>query len=42
MNLTKVRTGVYVCHCGTNIASKVDVDAVAEYAQTLDGCGRSP
>ena len=37
MNLTKVRTGVYVCHCGTNIASKVDVEAVAEYAQTLDG-----
>jgi heterodisulfide reductase subunit A len=37
MNLTKVRTGVYVCHCGTNIASKVDVAAVAEYAQSLDG-----
>jgi heterodisulfide reductase subunit A len=37
MNLTKVRTGVYVCHCGTNIASKVDVGAVAEYAQSLDG-----
>jgi heterodisulfide reductase subunit A len=37
MNLTKVRTGVYVCHCGTNIASKVDVEAVADYAQSLDG-----
>ncbi|MCK7469436.1 MAG: hypothetical protein MZU95_00550 [Desulfomicrobium escambiense] len=21
---------MYVCHCGTNIAGKVDVDAVAE------------
>ena len=37
MNLTKIRTGVYVCHCGTNIAPKVDVNAVAEFAQTLDG-----
>lgn len=37
MNLSKIRTGVYVCHCGTNIASKVDVKAVADYALTLDG-----
>jgi heterodisulfide reductase subunit A len=37
MNLTKVRTGVYVCHCGTNIASRVDVEAVAGYAEKLDG-----
>lgn len=37
MNLTKVRTGVYVCHCGTNIANKVDVEAVADYSKTLDG-----
>jgi heterodisulfide reductase subunit A2 len=37
MNLTKIRTGVYVCHCGTNIAATVDVAAVAEYARTLDG-----
>jgi len=36
MNLVKVKTGVYVCHCGTNIASKVDVAAVAEYARHLD------
>jgi heterodisulfide reductase subunit A len=35
MNLSKVKTGVYVCHCGTNIAGKVDVAAVAEYARTL-------
>jgi len=37
MNISKVRTGVYICHCGTNIAAKVDVAAVAEYAQKLDG-----
>jgi heterodisulfide reductase subunit A len=37
MNLTKVKTGVYVCHCGTNIAGKVDVKAVADFASTLHG-----
>ena len=36
MNLNKVKTGVYICHCGTNIAGKVDVAAVAEYARSLD------
>ena len=36
MNLSKVRTGVYVCHCGTNIAEKVDVEAVADYARSLE------
>jgi len=36
MNLSKIRTGVYVCHCGTNIAEKVDVEAVAEYARSLE------
>ncbi|HLE30910.1 MAG TPA: FAD-dependent oxidoreductase [Anaerolineales bacterium] len=36
MNLSKPRTGVYVCHCGTNIAATVDVKAVAEHAQGLD------
>src|SRR5512140_352310 len=30
-----VRIGVYVCHCGSNIASVVDVKAVAAYAATL-------
>ncbi len=29
------RIGVYVCHCGTNIAATVDSEAVAEYAATL-------
>jgi heterodisulfide reductase subunit A len=31
------RVGVFVCHCGLNIASVVDVKAVAEYASTLPG-----
>jgi len=31
------RIGVFVCHCGINIAGVVDVAAVARYAQTLPG-----
>jgi len=34
---SKPRIGVYICHCGTNIAATVDVAAVAEYAQSLPG-----
>ncbi len=30
------RIGVYICHCGTNIAGMVDVEAVARFASTLD------
>jgi heterodisulfide reductase subunit A len=30
------RVGVYVCHCGTNIAGMVDVEAVAAYAAQMD------
>jgi heterodisulfide reductase subunit A len=29
--------GVYICHCGSNIAGTVDVHDVAEYAATLPG-----
>jgi heterodisulfide reductase subunit A len=29
------RIGVFVCHCGINIASVIDVEAVRDYAQTL-------
>jgi heterodisulfide reductase subunit A-like polyferredoxin len=29
------RVGVFVCHCGTNIAGVVDVPGVVEYARTL-------
>jgi heterodisulfide reductase subunit A len=30
-----IRIGVYVCHCGSNIAGVVDCEAVAEYARQL-------
>ena len=30
-----IRTGVYICHCGVNIAATVDVKAVAEFAKGL-------
>ena len=30
------RTGVYICHCGTNIAGTVDVEGVAAFVSTLD------
>jgi heterodisulfide reductase subunit A len=33
--LEELRVGVFVCHCGLNIAGTVDVHAVAEYAKTL-------
>jgi heterodisulfide reductase subunit A len=32
--MTEEKIGVYVCHCGTNIAGTVDVENVAEWAQT--------
>jgi len=35
MNLEKIRTGVYICHCGSNISSTVDVEDVAMYASDL-------
>ncbi|MBT8333129.1 MAG: FAD-dependent oxidoreductase, partial [Deltaproteobacteria bacterium] len=33
----ELRIGVFVCHCGSNIASVVDVNEVSEYAKTLPG-----
>ncbi len=33
----KKRVGVFVCDCGTNIASAVDTEKVAEYARQLPG-----
>ncbi len=30
-----IRTGVYICHCGVNIAMTVDVKTVAEFAKGL-------
>ena len=31
----KARIGVYICHCGSNIAGTVDVSEVAQFAQGL-------
>lgn len=31
------RTGVFVCHCGTNIAGILNVPSIADYARTLPG-----
>jgi len=31
----EIRIGVYICHCGHNIAGAVDVIGVAEYASKL-------
>jgi heterodisulfide reductase subunit A2 len=33
----EIRIGVFVCHCGTNIAGHLDVKDVAAYAATLPG-----
>jgi heterodisulfide reductase subunit A len=35
MEKQEPRVGVYVCHCGSNIAGTVDVEKVAEFARTL-------
>ncbi len=31
------KVGVYVCHCGSNIAGVIDVEAVRAFAETLPG-----
>jgi heterodisulfide reductase subunit A len=31
----KIRIGVYICHCGTNIAGIVDVEGVTQFAASL-------
>jgi heterodisulfide reductase subunit A len=36
-----LRIGVYVCHCGSNIAGVIDPLEVAEYAATLPGVVRA-
>jgi heterodisulfide reductase subunit A len=36
-----LRIGVYVCHCGSNIAGVIDPSDVAEYAATLPGVVRA-
>jgi heterodisulfide reductase subunit A len=32
-----MKIGVYICHCGSNIAGKVDVAQVSEWSQDLPG-----
>jgi heterodisulfide reductase subunit A2 len=32
-----IKIGVYICYCGSNIAGKIDVEAVAEFARGLPG-----
>jgi heterodisulfide reductase subunit A2 len=34
------RIGVYICHCGTNIAQNIDIQELAEYVQGLPGVTR--
>ncbi|HSF81385.1 MAG TPA: hydrogenase iron-sulfur subunit [Anaerolineales bacterium] len=36
-DLETARIGVFVCHCGSNIAGVIDVEHVARYARTLPG-----
>jgi heterodisulfide reductase subunit A len=36
VNKSRIKTGVYVCHCGTNIAATVDVASVAKFAEGLE------
>lgn len=31
----ETRIGVFICHCGSNVASVIDVKALAEYAEAL-------
>lgn len=33
----KQKIGVYICHCGTNIAATVDCSELARFASTLPG-----
>jgi heterodisulfide reductase subunit A len=33
--MERIKTGVYICHCGLNIAGTVDVEELARYTQTL-------
>jgi len=40
-NNEELRIGVYICHCGSNIAGVIDPKDVAEYASHLPGVVRS-
>lgn len=32
----EIRIGVFICHCGVNIASVIDVEEIMEYSKTLN------
>ena len=34
-NDTEPKIGVFICHCGSNIAGYLDMETLADYAQTL-------
>ena len=34
---TEPKVGVFLCHCGTNIGSVVDLPEVAEFARGIEG-----
>jgi len=34
-NTDEIRIGVFICHCGTNIAGVISPQELAEYAKTL-------
>lgn len=36
-DMSKPRIGVYICQCGSNIAATVNTEAVARFAEGLDG-----
>ncbi len=33
----EVKTGIFICHCGKNIASVIDIKALLEYSKSLPG-----
>ena len=35
----KIKVGVYICHCGVNIKSTVDVERLARFAAALNIVG---
>jgi heterodisulfide reductase subunit A len=37
MSKEEKRVGVFICHCGKNIAGGVDIDALLEHARQLEG-----
>jgi len=36
-----IRAGVYICHCGTNIAGTIDVEEVTKFAAGLEGVAKA-